>query len=126
MEVEEDKVMSDANPNDPTPKDGAPKAEAPKKRRGKPPKYETSYRQPGRPPRSPKKKVGRPLRFLVTVGLEDRANKIAEEQQLLVSDLLRLALYRYLEDYYKRKGEELPADIRTDSTFDTLRGQGFV
>ncbi len=106
-----------------------PTSEEPKKRRGrkpKKPKYETSYRQPGRPPRSPKNKVGRPLRFLVTVGMESISNQIAEENGLLVSDLLRLALYRYLEDYYKRKGEDLPEAVRTDSTFDTLRGQGFV
>jgi len=123
MEVDEviDMAPEESKPNE------VPQEEKKKPaRRGKPPKYETSYRQPGRPPRSPKKKVGRPLRFLVTVGLEDQTTKIAEEQGMLVSDLLRLALYRYLEDYYRRKGEDLPQDIRTDTTFETLRGGGFV
>lgn len=112
---EEVKEMTEKSEEKPTPK-----------RRGRAPKYETSNPMPGRPPRSPKKKVGRPLRFLVTVGMEALTETVAKEEGLIVSDLLRLALYQYLEKWYKDRGEELPEEIRVDTTFDTLRGQGFV
>ena len=103
-----------------------PENEAPKKRRGKQPKYDTNYSRPGRPPRSPKRKVGRPIRYLVTIGVEKAVNEIAEKEMLLVSDVQRLALYRFMKEWYKQQGLEFPTDLENDSTFDTLRGQGYI
>jgi hypothetical protein len=79
------------------------------------------YRNPGRPPRALKHKVSHPIRALVTIGVENAVNKSAEDKGLLLSDYLRLALYRALQ------ADSLMTDeLRLDATFDTLRKEGFV
>jgi len=79
------------------------------------------YRNPGRPPRAIQHKVARPIRALVTLGVEKSVNQSAEAKGILLSDYLRLAIYRALE------ADGLMTDeLRLDATFDTLRKEGFV
>ncbi|HEY9089034.1 MAG TPA: hypothetical protein VIO36_12755 [Anaerolineaceae bacterium] len=75
------------------------------------------YGMPGRPPRSPKNKVGTPVRCLVTIGVEAAIETAARAKGLNVSDFLRLAIYHQLEDMDLMSG-----DLRKDATWDTLRG----
>jgi hypothetical protein len=75
------------------------------------------YGMPGRPPRSPKNKVGTPVRCLVTIGVEAAIETAARAKGLNVSDFLRLAIYHQLEDM-----DLMTGDLRKDATWDTLRG----
>lgn len=74
------------------------------------------YGMPGRPPRSPKNKVGTPVRCLVTIGVEAAIETAARAKGLNVSDFLRLAIYHQLEDM-----DLMTGDLRKDATWDTLR-----
>lgn len=75
------------------------------------------YGMPGRPPRSPKNKVGTPVRCLVTIGVEAAIETAARAKGLNVSDFLRLAIYHQLEDM-----DLMTPELRKDATWDTLRG----
>ena len=79
------------------------------------------YGMPGRPPRSPKNKVGTPVRCLVTIGVEAAIEAAASAKGLNVSDFLRLAIFHQLEDMDLMTGE-----LRRDATWDTLRGFGHL
>jgi hypothetical protein len=79
------------------------------------------YGMPGRPPRSPKNKVGIPVRCLVTIGVEAAIDEAARAKGLNVSDFLRLAIFHQLEDM-----DILSTELRKDATWDTLRGFGHL
>jgi len=79
------------------------------------------YRNPGRPPRAIQHKVARPIRALVTLGVEKAVNQSAEAKGILLSDYLRLAIYRTLQT-----DGLITDELRMDATFDTLRKEGFV
>jgi len=79
------------------------------------------YGMPGRPPRSPKNKVGIPVRCLVTIGVEAAIDEAARAKGLNVSDFLRLAIFHQLEDM-----DLLSTEVRKDATWDTLRGFGHL
>ena len=79
------------------------------------------YGMPGRPPRSPKNKVGTPVRCLVTIGVEAAIDEAAHAKGLNVSDFLRLAIFHQLEDM-----DIMNNELRKDATWDTLRGFGHL
>lgn len=79
------------------------------------------YGMPGRPPRSPKNKVGTPVRCLVTIGVEQAIEDAARAKGINISDFLRLCIYKQLEDM-----ETMTTDLRKDATWDTLRGFGHL
>ncbi len=79
------------------------------------------YRMPGRPPRSPKNKVGTPIRALTTIRVSNAIDALANEHAVTRSNLLRLAIYRYLE----AKGM-MNEEMRKDATWDDLRLEGLV
>lgn len=79
------------------------------------------YGMPGRPPRSPKNKVGTPVRCLVTIGVESAVEEAARAKGLNLSDFLRLAIFHQLEDMDMMNNE-----LRRDATWDTLRGFGHL
>lgn len=77
---------------------------------------------PGRPARDPMKKVGRPLRFLTTVGVEALLSQAAEAAGLQVSDYMRLALLeRFIKDGLVTTVEQL-----NDTTWENLRLAGLI
>ena len=81
----------------------------------------TRYGMPGRPPRSPKNKVGTPVRCLVTIGVQQAIEEAARAKGINLSDFLRLCIYHQLDDM-----ELLSPDLRKDATWDTLRGFGHL
>jgi hypothetical protein len=80
------------------------------------------YRMPGRPPRSPRNKVGTPMRFLSTNGIAIRLQKGAEIHGVSLSNYLRLGVYRQMEADGLLDTEE----ARKDATWDDLRIAGLV
>ncbi len=81
----------------------------------------TGTRSPGRPPKAPEDKIGRPVRCLITDRIFHVLNDEGESQQVSQSDYLRLALYRQLEHDGK-----MTEDLRRDATWDALRRSGLV
>ncbi len=78
-------------------------------------------RSPGRPPKAPEDKIGRPVRCLITDQVFQVLVEEGQERQVSQSDYLRLALYRQLE----REGK-MTDDLRRDATWDALRHSGLV
>ncbi len=89
----------------------------------RPPKEQTSmFNLPGRPARDPMKKVGRPQRFLTTVGVEALLSQAAEAAGLQVSDYMRLGLLeRLIKDGWVTTAEQL-----NDTTWENLRLAGLI
>lgn len=81
----------------------------------------TRYGMPGRPPRSPKNKVGTPVRCLVTIGVEQAIAEAAQAKGINISDFLRLCIYHELENM-----NLMAPELRKDATWDTLRGFGHM
>ena len=79
------------------------------------------YGMPGRPPRSPKNKVGTPVRCLVTVGVQQAIEEAARAKGVNLSDFLRLCIFNQLENM-----DMVSPDLRKDATWDTLRGFGHL
>lgn len=79
------------------------------------------YGMPGRPPRSPKNKVGTPVRCLVTIGVQQAIEEAARAKGINLSDFLRLCIYHELNGM-----DLLTPELRKDATWDTLRGFGQV
>ncbi len=79
------------------------------------------YRMPGRPPRSPKNKVGTPVRALTTIRVSNAIDAVANDHAITRSNMLRLAIYRYLE----ARGL-MDEEMRKDATWDDLRLAGLV
>lgn len=79
------------------------------------------YGMPGRPPRSPKNKVGTPVRCLVTIGVQQAIEEAAQVKGVNLSDFLRLCIFNQLENM-----ELLSPELRKDATWDTLRGFGHL
>jgi hypothetical protein len=79
------------------------------------------YGMPGRPPRSPKNKVGTPVRCLVTIGVQEAIEDAAQVKGINISDFLRLCIFHQLETM-----EKMPPELRKDATWDTLRGFGHI
>jgi hypothetical protein len=79
------------------------------------------YGMPGRPPRSPKNKVGTPVRCLVTIGVQQSIEEAARAKGINISDFLRLCIYNQLESMNLMNNE-----LRKDATWDTLRGFGHL
>lgn len=76
----------------------------------------------GRRPKPPSKKVGWPVRFLVTPPVIDKMDEIYDRMGLdNKADLQRLALYRFLDSL-----GELTPELRQDPTFENLRRKGLV
>lgn len=84
-------------------------------------KNKTDYTIAGRPPKNPLEKVGRPIRALVTQPVVDAVQLSMARHNILLSDALRLALFRLLE----ADGLITP-ELATDDTWETLRGKGLV
>lgn len=74
---------------------------------------------PGRPPRSPRNKVGIPVRCLVTIGVQQAVQQAAENSGVNMSDFLRLCIFRQLESM-----QLMSPELQKDATWDTLRGYG--
>jgi len=79
------------------------------------------YGMPGRPPRSPKNKVGIPVRCLVTIGVQQKIEEAAKAKGVNISDFLRLCIFNQLESM-----DQLSSELRKDATWDTLRGYGHL
>jgi hypothetical protein len=79
------------------------------------------YGMPGRPPRSPKNKVGTPVRCLVTIGVEKVVEDAARAKGMNISDFLRLCIFHELDNM-----DMMQTDLRKDATWDTLRGFGHL
>lgn len=79
------------------------------------------YGMPGRPPRSPKNKVGTPVRCLVTIGVQKAIEDAAQAKGVNLSDFLRLCIFNQLDNM-----ELLNPELRKDATWDTLRGFGHL
>ncbi len=78
-------------------------------------------RSPGRPPKAPEDKIGRPVRCLITKNVFDVVSERGQDRQVSQSDYLRLALFRQLE----REGK-MTEDLRKDATWDALRRHGLI
>ncbi len=78
-------------------------------------------RSPGRPPKAPEDKIGRPVRCLITKYVFEVVSERGQERQVSQSDYLRLALFRQLE----REGK-MTEDLRKDATWDALRRAGLI
>jgi hypothetical protein len=72
----------------------------------------------GRKPKSPTKRIGIPVRCMVTYPIYEIIEKVGTEMDISMSNTLRLALYFYL----KEKGY----DVRTDPSFNDLRARGLI
>lgn len=85
-------------------------------------KRKTNYAFAGRPPVDPLKKVGRPVRALVTQPVMEAINQAKENSGgLNLSEIFRLALYEYLS----RHGL-ITQELEADPTFMTLREKGIL
>lgn len=89
------------------------KTNAPRKR-GRKPKYGEGN-LPGRPPRNPAKKLREMLRFLATTRMRGVIGEAAKKKNLSESDIMRLAMYQYLDN-----NGFLTEELRADTTWDTL------
>ncbi len=81
----------------------------------------TATRSPGRPPKAPEDKIGRPVRCLITDQVFRVLVEEGHDREVSQSDYLRLALYRQLE-----KEGKMTDDLRRDATWDALRRTGLI
>ena len=79
------------------------------------------YRLPGRPPKEPVDKVGVPIRCLTTQRVRNVVFERANELGISPSDMMRLSIYRYLDE----SGLITP-ELLEDATWDILKLEGFV
>jgi hypothetical protein len=85
------------------------------------PREKTGTRSPGRPPKAPEDKIGRPVRCLITENVFHVLSNGGDNHQASQSDYLRLALYHELE----RDGK-MTEELRKDATWDALRRSGLI
>jgi hypothetical protein len=96
--------------------------QTPRRRRSRQPKYDSSYVQAGRPPKKPLNKLKESMRFMCTTKVKRQLTETGKGKYgLNPSDMLRLAVYRFLE------GEGLmDEEMRADATWETLVNQGLA